>query len=129
MGYAISTRTDLTVDVAAQPFKAQNPVADEAFRAVYGLAGVQVGVGRSRRVYLRPELGLVFRSWSGSQVFVSSETSLAAGLGVGGEIPVGRAVGLAPEAFVCVSGAEELSTVLVGIGVTVVPIGARVRTP
>ena len=127
LGYALSTRTDLTLDVAVQPFKAQNPVADEAFRGVYTLAGLQVGVGTSRRVYLRPELGLVFRSWSGSQVFVPSETSPAAGLGIGSEIPVGRALGLAAEAWVRLSGAEELSTVLVGVGLALVPVGARQR--
>jgi hypothetical protein len=129
VGYALSTRTDLTLDLAVQPFKAQNPVADEAFRAGYGLAGIQVGVGRSRRVYLRPEVGLVYRSWSGSQVFKASETSPAAGLGVGGEMPVGRALGLAAEAFVRLSGAEELSTALVGVGLSLVPIGARPRGP
>jgi hypothetical protein len=56
VGYALSTRTDLTVDVAVQPFKAHNPVADEAFTAVYSLGGLQVGLGASRRVYLRPEV-------------------------------------------------------------------------
>jgi hypothetical protein len=60
-------------------------------------------------------------------VFVSSETSPAAGLGIGGEIPVGRALDLAPEAFVRLSGAEELSTALVGVGISVVPVGARRR--
>jgi hypothetical protein len=127
LGFALSTRTDLTVDVAVQSFKAQNPVADEAFRGVYTLAGLQIGLITSRRVYLRPELGLVFRSWSGSQVFVSSETSPAAGLGIGGEIPIGRGLGLAPETFVRLSGAEELSTALVGVGISVVPVGARRR--
>jgi hypothetical protein len=106
VGYALSTRTDLTLDITAQPFRAHNPVGDEAFRAVYSLGGLQVGLAASRRIYLRPEVGLVFRSWSGSNVFVSSETSLAAGLAIGGEIPVDRALGLAPEAFVCVSGAD-----------------------
>ena len=127
VGYAVSTRTDLTLDITAQPFKAHNPVRDEAFGAVYSLAGVQAGLGASHRAYLRQEVGLVFRWWSGSSVFVSSETNLAASLGIGGEIPVGQALGLAPEAFVCVSGAEELSTVLVGVGLSVVPVGARPR--
>ena len=61
VGYALSTRTDLTVDLALQPFKAHNPVRNEAFSAVYSLGGLQVGLGSSRRVYLRPEVGLVFR--------------------------------------------------------------------
>jgi hypothetical protein len=43
VGYALSTRTDLTVDVAVQPFKAHNPVADEAFSAVYSLGASKSG--------------------------------------------------------------------------------------
>ena len=124
VGYALSTRTDLTVDIALQPFKAHNPVRNEAFSAVYSLGGLQVGLGASRLVYLRPEVGLVFRSWSG-EVFVSSETSLVGGLGLGGEVALGRALGLAAEASVRLSGAEELETVLVGVGVSLVPLGAR----
>jgi len=126
VGYALSTRTDLTVDLALQPFKAHNPVRNEAFSAVYSLGGLQVGLGSSRRVYLRPEVGLVFRSWSG-EAFVPSETSLAVGLGLGGEVSLARALGLAVEASVRLSGAEELETVLVGVGLSVVPLGARQR--
>lgn len=128
LGIAVSTATDLTLGATYQPFKAHNPVMDEAFTGVYTLAGLQVGLGETHRMYFRPELGLVFRSWSGSEVFVSSETSFAAGLAFGREWPLGRKVGLAVEAFFRVSGADELSTNLVGIGVSVVPVGAR-RTP
>lgn len=126
-GIALSSRTDLTVAVAVQPFKAQNPVMDEAYTAVYSLAGVQLGLGTQRRLYLRPELGLVFRSWSGSQVFVPSETSLAAGLALGREWSIGPKLGLAVEGTVRFSGADELFTTLVGLGVNVIPIGARPR--
>ena len=126
-GVALSSRTDLTLELAVQPFKAQNPVRDEAFTGVFTLAGVQVGFGESRRVYLRPELGLVFRSWSGADVFVPSETGLAVGLAVGREWPVGAKVGVAVEGFGRLSGADELSTVLFGLGVSVVPVGARPR--
>jgi hypothetical protein len=127
LGVAVSSRTDLVVDLAVQPSKAQNPVADEAFTAVYALAGVQLGRGESRRFYLRPELGLAFRSWSGSEVFVESETALAAGLAVGREWPIGGRLGLAVEGFLRFSGADELSTTLLGLGVSLVPIGARPR--
>lgn len=127
LGVAVSSRTNLTLALAVQPFKAHNPVADEAFTAVYTLAGLEVGLGRRRRVYLRPELGLVFRSWSGSEVFVPSETSLAAGVVVGREWPTGARLGLAVEGFVRFSGADELSTTLVGVGLSLVPIGARPR--
>ena len=127
LGAAVSDGTDLVVELAVQPFKAQNPVADEAFTAVYALAGVQLGLGESRRLYLRPELGLVFRSWSGSEVFVESENALAAGLAVGREWPIGGKLGLAVEVFLRFSGADELSTTLLGLGVSLVPIGARPR--
>ena len=126
-GVALSGRTDLTLELAVQPFKAQNPVRDEAFTAVYTLAGVQVGFGDRRRIYLRPELGLVFRSWSGTSVVVPSETGLAVGLGIGREWPLGAKLGLAAEGFVRLSGADELSTTLVGLGLSLVPIGARPR--
>jgi hypothetical protein len=118
LGLPLSNRTDLTAEVSWQPFKAHNPVADEAFRAVYGLAGVEVSLGSARRVYLRPGLGVVVRSWSGSQVFVSSETSLAAALAIGAEFPAGPGLRVVPEAFARLSGAEELSTGLFGLGVS-----------
>ena len=125
LGVAVSPAIDLTVGAAFQPFKADNPVADEAYTAVYTLAGLQIGLGETDRLYFRPELGLVFRSWSGSEVFVSSETSLAVGLALGREWPLGRKTGLAIEGFFRLAGADELSTNLLGIGVSFVPVGAR----
>lgn len=128
VGATLSSRSDLTLDVVVQPFKAHNPVADEAFKAVYSLLGVQVGLGPSHRGYIRPDVGLVFRSWSGSQVFKSHETSVAAGVGFGYEFPVGRSIGLAADVLLCFSGAEELSTRIVDLGLAVVPMGARTRS-
>jgi hypothetical protein len=127
LGVALSGRNDLTLALAVQPFKAQNPVLDEAYTAVYSLAGLQLGLGNQRRLYLRPELGLVFRSWSGSQVFTPSETSLAVGLALGREWPLSEKLGLAVEGSVRLSGADELSTTLVGLGLSLVPVGARPR--
>ena len=125
VGIPVSTRSHLTLGVVFQPFKAHNPVIDEQFTAVYSLAGLELGLGQSRRFHVRPELGLVFRSWSGSEVFVSSETALALGLAFGREWPLGRKMGLVVEGFARLSGADELSTILLGIGVSVVPVGAR----
>jgi len=127
LGLVLSTRTDLTADLVVQPFKAQNPVRDEAFTAIHSLLGVQVGVGELRRVYFRPELGLAFRSWSGSDVFVSSETWPVLGFAFGSEVAVSPGLGLVPEVFVRLSGAAELSTTLWGLAVSVVPVGARPR--
>jgi hypothetical protein len=125
VGIPVSTRSHLTIGVVFQPFKAHNPVADERYSGVYSLAGLQVGLGQTRRFHVRPELGLVFRSWSGTEVFVSSETALALGLAFGREWPLGRKMGLAVEGFARLSGADELATVLLGIGVSVIPVGAR----
>ena len=54
----------------------------------------------------------------------SSDQGLAAGLALGQESRVGRKVSLAVEAFARISGADELSTTLLGVGVSVIPIGA-----
>jgi hypothetical protein len=123
LGVAISRRTDLTLGLAYQPFKAENPVIDEAYRAVYSLAGLEFALGKAARTYLRPELGLVFRSWSGSQAVVASETSLAAGLALGRKWRLSKNTGLALEGFIRLSGADELSTMLVGLGLSWTPIG------
>jgi hypothetical protein len=125
VGIAISPPVDLTLGVTLQPFKADNPVRSEAYTSVYTLAGVQIALGKARRLHFRPELGLVFRSWSGTDVFVSSETSLAAGLAFGHEWTVGRNMGVTVEGFGRLSGADELSTSLLGVAVSLVPVGAR----
>jgi hypothetical protein len=125
LGFAVSHGNYLTLGAGFQPFKAHNPVADEAFTAVHTVAGVQLALGKARRFYLRPEVGAVFRSWSGSEVFVASETSLAVGLAFGREWPVGRKMGLALEGFARFSGADELSTTLMGLGLSFIPFGAR----
>ena len=44
---------------------------------------------------------------------------------VGREWPLGAKLGLNVEGFVRFSGADELSTTLVGLGLTLVPVGAR----
>jgi hypothetical protein len=128
LGVATSSRTDLTLGLTVQPFKAHNPVGDEAYKAFYALGGLQLGLGKQRRLYLRPELGLVFRSWSGSQVVTPSETSLGVGLALGREWALSEKLGLAVEGSVRLSGADELSTRLIGLGLSLVPVGARPRT-
>ena len=128
LGLVLSSRTDLTADLSVQPYKAQNPVRDEGFTAIYGLLGAQIGLGTLYRSYLRPELGVAFRSWSGSDVFVSSDAGPVAGLAFGREIPIGATLGLVPELFVRVSGGDGLSTTLFGLAISVLPVGARART-
>lgn len=125
VGFPISGRSDLALDLAIQPFEAQNPVRDEAYTTVYALAGLELGLDARHRAFVRPELGAAFRSWSGSDVFTASETGVALGVALGYGIPVGRTLGLVFEGAVRVSGADELSTVLWTAGVSFVPMGAR----
>lgn len=109
-----SRSSDVTLEVLAQPFRVQNPNRDEAYRAVYGMFGWQKGGAGPGRTYFRPSLGLVYRPWSGTDVWVSSETSVALGLAVGREDARSSGIPLVTEAFVLISGADELATMLIG---------------
>ena len=120
----LSARSELALDLAVQPFEAQNPVRDEAYTAVYAMVGVEIGLGAGHRAFVRPELGAAFRSWTGSNVWEASETGAAFGLLLGYGVPVGRTLGVVLEGGVRISGASELSTVLWTAGVSFVPFGA-----
>ena len=125
VGMRLSARSELALDLAVQPFEAQNPVRDEAYTAVYAMVGVEIGLGAGHRAFVRPELGAAFRSWTGSNVWEESETGAAFGLLLGYGIPAGSSLGVVLEGGVRVSGASELSTVLWTAGVSFVPLGAR----
>lgn len=127
LGLVLSGRSEVTLDVAFQPFTAQNPVRSEAYTARYAILGFQVGLGESRRTYIRPELGVVSRSWSGDDVWVSSDTGPVLGIAVGHEGAVGPRLGLASELFLRLSGGDELGTALWGLSLSLVPVGARPR--
>jgi hypothetical protein len=129
LGLVLSRRSEFTLDLALQPFKAKNPVRSEAYTAAYALLGLQLGLGESRRGYLRPEVGLARRSWSGADVWVSSDTGPVFGVAVGYESDVAARLGLASELFLRISGADELGTALFGLSLSIVPVGARPRAP
>lgn len=116
-------RTDYALEVNGQFFKAENPLIDEAYTAFYVLAGPDIRLGSSRKGFLRPSVGLVHRSWSGTQVVSETETSLALGVAAGflARLAAGPAFG--PELYLRVSGAEELSTRLIGLQLTIQPWG------
>lgn len=113
--FVTSPRSDVSFEVLAQPFRVQNPNRDEAFRAYYFMLGVQAGGRTAERVYLRPALGLVYRPWTGTDVWVASETSVALGVAGGFEFEPSWHWPIALEVFVLGSGADELSTSLLGI--------------
>lgn len=125
LGFPLSARTDLALDLVVQPFKAQNPARDEAYTTVYALLGVEIGLDARHRVFVRPELGAAFRSWSGTSVSESSETGVALGLVLGYGLPLGRSIGVVLEGAARLSGASELSTGLLSVGASFVFLGAR----
>lgn len=124
-GIVLSPRADFTVGVVLQPFHARSPLTDSSYTAIYTLVGAQVAFDQLYRVYLRPEVGLMFRSWSGGEVFGGSAMAPVAGAVLGGEIAIGNALGLAPELFVRVSGADDMRTMLWGVTINLVFLGAR----
>ncbi len=111
-----SVRWGLEVDV--QPYRIDNPVRQESFRSTYVLPSVELGAQAGP--YLRLGVGGAHRSWSGPDVWVSSELSPAAGLAVGHEFKVAPNVSLSPEAFGRVSVGDEITTRLYGARVVVV---------
>ncbi|UCC83408.1 MAG: hypothetical protein JSW46_00310 [Gemmatimonadota bacterium] len=104
-----------------QPTKVENPhdVIDEAFSAFYLLGGLQFG---GEDAYLRPSVGVVWRSWSGADALEETETGLALGLAIGYEKPLGRLFHMSPELELRVSGAHGLSTYVLALQV---PVGWR----
>lgn len=125
LGFPVSGRSALALDITVQPFKAENPIRDEASTAVYMLAGLEVGLGQSRRAFVRPELGAVFREWSGTDVSQPSETSLAIGAVFGYSVGTGRKSAWVLEGGVRLSGAEELTSVLASLGISYTFAGAQ----
>ncbi len=79
--------TRLLVEAEAQPFEVQNPVLDEAFRAVYVLAAFQVGL---LGAYVRPGLGAGVLFFTGDQAADETDIGPAVGVSAGYEIPVHR---------------------------------------
>lgn len=128
VGYAVTAGVDLTVDVVWQPFEAENPLGFEQYTAVSVLGGAQIGLGGSKRTFVRPAVGAAFSSWSGEDPWVESDTNFAFGLWAGHEFPLGAKLGLVPEAGVLIWGGDELTSVTFSIGASVVPVGARRRT-
>lgn len=124
IGIPVSGRTALALDITVQPFKADNPAREEAFTAVYVLAGLEVGLGQSQRAFVRPELGAVSREWSGTDVWQPSETSIAIGAVFGYSIWAGRMSAWGVEGGIRLSGAEDLSSILASVGVSYTLMGA-----
>ena len=127
IGFAVTPGVDLTVDVVWQPFEAENPLGFEQYTAVSVLGGAQLGLGGSKRTFVRPAVGAAFSSWSGEDPWVESNTNVAFGLWAGYEFPLRAKLGLVPEAGVLIWGGDELTSVTFSIGASIVPVGARRR--
>lgn len=112
-----SERTDIVLNFLAQPFRVQNPNRDEAYRAYHLMLGWQMGSSGFERVYVRPSIGVVHRPWSGTDVWVSSETSIVLGLAGGREAFRTSRPSVVIEGFALLSGAQELGTTLIGVTV------------
>lgn len=98
------------VEAEGQPFRVENPVRDEAFRAVYVLASFQAGL---LGLYVRPGVGLAALFFTGDDVAVDNEMGVALGVSGGYEIPL---TGIAIEAIARWSLAiEELDARLYGL--------------
>jgi hypothetical protein len=99
------------LEAEGQPFKVQNPVRDEAFRAVYALASFQVGL---LGAYVRPGVGLGALFFTGDDVAEDTDVGPAVGLSAGYEIPL---TGIAVEAIGrwSISSDAELDARLYGI--------------
>ncbi len=76
------SRWQVLFDAGVQPFRIQNPLRAEAFRVAYGLVSVQAFKGRA---YVRGGVGPAWYRYSGSDVFVEKDTSVATGLTLGYE--------------------------------------------
>lgn len=114
VSFVTSRTCDFAMEVLAQPFRVQNPNRDEAFRAYHIMVGWQFGSASQDRLYIRPSVGMVHRPWSGTDVWVSSESSIALGVAIGVEQGYVGRIPLVTEAFVLLSGGDELSTTLIG---------------
>lgn len=99
------------LEAEGQPFKVQNPVLDEAFRALYVLAGFQVGL---LGLYVRPGVGIGALFFTGEEAFEDTDVGPAVGISAGYEIPL---TGLAIEGIArwAISSDAELDARLYGI--------------
>ncbi|UCC81671.1 MAG: hypothetical protein JSW46_11710 [Gemmatimonadota bacterium] len=91
---------------------------DDAFSAFYLLGGLEVAV---KNAYVRPSVGLVFRSWSGADA-PGDEAGFALGFAVGSERPLGGRFHISPELEVRLSAEYGLRTYVFAFQV---PVGWR----
>jgi hypothetical protein len=101
---------NFSIDLQIEPFEVQNPQRDERYSSlsvvVSGYLG-PVGLG----------LGWQQRTWSGTDVWVESDGGIALQLTAAlPELPVGSWAA-SPDAFVRLSGGDEISTTSLGLRV------------
>ena len=89
-------RFELDFEIAAQPFRVDNPVGLESFRVVYFLPSLRI---HGPHAYLRVGIGWARYSWSGPEAFVSNDSGPAVSAAVGYELARPRAIPVAIEAY------------------------------
>ncbi len=72
-------RAGLVFEAVLQPVGVRNPHFDETLRSLYTQVGIEIG----RRTYVRPSLGVAFRSWSGASAGEATSLAPAIGLAIG----------------------------------------------
>ncbi|HEX9186656.1 MAG TPA: hypothetical protein VGB87_06285 [Vicinamibacteria bacterium] len=93
---ASGRRFGFELETAFQPFRTPNPVADEAFRAVYVLPSVRF---HGESVYARLGIGWARYAWSGSEASVPNDGGLAVSAAVGYELTKPRSFPLSVEGY------------------------------
>ncbi len=107
----MSNTVGFLFELTWQPTDVQSPLRDERYSPLYLLAGPEFAIAE---MYLRPEAGIVWLYWSGSEVVDSTTRAFAFGLALGTERPVYQGFHLAPEATARVSVESGLTTYMVG---------------
>lgn len=95
IGVGMSDHVLLLLAAEIQPFNVENPARAEAFSSFYLLPSLQIYL--SDAFYLRPGIGLQFRSWSGEDPVAGSDSGPALGLALGHEFRLAPRLTLAPE--------------------------------
>lgn len=81
-----------------QPFSTANPLGFEAFTALWVLVGPRLGSRDG--LFVRPQVGVQFRWWSGADPVVAQDRGVALGVVVGHDFRVQSGWAITPEFLV-----------------------------
>ena len=117
LGLSILNRVALLIDLQYQPFKVENPVRAEAFQLTYLLGSLEVTIYKD--LFFRLGFGSAHFSWSGADVWVSSEKGLAGGFAFGWGLKKISKLKPALEVFLRGASVPELSATTIGLQATI----------